>query len=328
MSESAGDDQDLFPRTVGQQLAAARRSQNLELSDVAARTRIPLRHLEAIETGQHNGLPALPYSAGFVKSYANMLGLNGQLLSRAFREEIGDERRAYFEPEAYEPVDASRVPSRLLAMIALGVALLLGMGYLLLRFEGDASDLAKLAADTVQDNRPVPRKPAPPPVPVEPAAPAIPTGPISVVASEDVWVKVSERETGKIYFMNVLPLGQSVVLPEDASDPILRTGRPQSLKVLVGQTELPPIGEPDRLVRAYSLKRDALIAILVPPAAAVEGDNASEPVAVPAAGAPAAAPVPPAFRRTPRRVPAPAAPADEGLPSAEPTTDSGGRAQP
>lgn len=271
------------PRNVGEQLAAERARQQLELSDVAARTRIPLRHLDAIEKGEHDGLPALPYSAGFVKSYANMLGLDGQALSRAFRDQIGGEQRAYFEPEAYEPVDPTRVPSRLLAMVALGVALLLGMAYLLLRFEGDSSDLAKLAADTVQDIRPVPARQPPPSPVVAPAGPAVPTGPISVTASEDAWIKISDREGPRVYFMDVLAAGRSFTLPEDAADPILRTGRPQSLKVLIGTTELPPVGEPDRLVRAYSLKRDALVAIATakPESAVPEAGNASDAGLVP-----------------------------------------------
>ncbi len=276
MSEGADDDRSQVPRSVGEQLAAERARQNLELSDVAARTRIPLRHLEAIESGNHGGLPALPYSAGFVKSYATMLGLDGQTISRAFREQVGEERRAHFEPEAYEPVDPMRVPSRLLAMIALGVALLLGMGYLLLRFEGDNSDLARLAADTVQDVRPVVPAP-PPPAPVaEPAGPVIPTGPITVAATEDVWIKVSERDGSRTYFMDVLGAGQSFTVADDVVDPILRTGRPQALKVLIGGTELPPVGEPDRIVRAYSLKRDALVAIIVPSAVDPANETAPE----------------------------------------------------
>ncbi len=193
MNEGADNERGLFPSSVGEQLAAERVRQKLELADIAARTRIPLRHLEAIENGKHAGLPALPYSAGFVKSYASMLGLDGNKLSREFRSQLGDAQRAHFEPEAYEPVDPSRVPSRLLAMIALGVALLLGMIYLLLRFEGDNSELAKLAADTAQDVRPAVIKPAAPPPPPPVAAPVVPTGPISIVASQDIWIKVTDN---------------------------------------------------------------------------------------------------------------------------------------
>lgn len=329
MSEGADDERGLFPRTVGEQLAAERQRQQLDLSEIAGRTRIPLRHLEAIERGKHADLPALPYSAGFVKTYGNALGLDGQALSRAFREQMGDEKRAHFEPEAYEPVDPSRVPSRLLAMIALGVALLLGMGYLLLRFEGDNSDLAKLAADTVQDVRSAPARPAAAP---PPAAPAIPTGPISVAAVDDVWLKISERDATRTYYMDVLKAGQSFTVPDDVVDPILRTGRPQSVKVSVGDTALPPIGEPDRIVRAYSLKRDALVAILMPPPAVAGAmddgaGNSSVAAPVPAAIiAPKGAdrPAPRRLRRAPRVENPDAIVAD----SAEPISDSDQRPQP
>ncbi len=317
MSEGADDDRGLFPRNVGEQLAAERARQQLELSDVAARTRIPLRHLEAIESGEREGLPALPYSAGFVKSYATMLGLDGQALSRAFRDEVGDAQRAHFEPEAYEPVDPNRIPSRLLAMIALGVALLLGMAYLLLRFEGDSSDLARLAADTVQDNRPIPARPAAP-APV-PAGPVAPTGPISVTATEDVWIKISERDSAMTYFMDVLVAGQSFTLPDNAVDPILRTGRPQSLNVLIGTTELPPVGKPDQLVRFYSLKRDVLVSIVMEaaaaaadPANATDGNVADTPD------------LPEAFRSTPSG----SDPVGDRIGSVEPAPDAGRRREP
>ncbi len=263
MTEGGKDVPALFPRRVGDELAATRTEQKLELVDVASRTRIPERHLRAIEEGKHEGLPAIPYAAGFVKSYANMLGLDGQALSRAFREEMGEERREAFEPQAYEPADPSRVPSRMLAMVALGVALLLGMGYLLLRFEGDSTDLAKLAADTPEEIRPavpVPGVTTPVATPPAPAQPAVPTGGIAVTASEDVWVKISERD-GATYLMGVMKAGDRFDLPATAVDPILRTSRPQVLKVTLGDTELPPIGPPERLVRAYSLKREALVGI-------------------------------------------------------------------
>jgi cytoskeleton protein RodZ len=331
MNEGADDERGLFPSTVGEQLAAERLRQKLDLADIAARTRIPLRHLEAIESGKHDGLPALPYSAGFVKSYANVLGLDGNALSKAFRIQIGDAQRAHFEPEAYEPVDPSRVPSRLLAMIALGVALLLGMVYLLLRFEGDNSDLAKLAADTAQDVRPAVSRPAAPPPP--PAVePAVPTGPISIVASRDIWIKVTDNATGTVLFKEVLKAGQSYVVPEDAADPSLRILMPQLVRVKIGETELPPVGAPDTLVPAYSLKRDALVAIAMA--------NAQAPGAAPdsasngAADLPEASAQPPAAATSlPRRRPGDQTPrvqdpAGSRVDSTQPASDSGQRPRP
>lgn len=274
MSDSAGQNDGPFEQRVGAKLAAERAVQNLELADIASRLRIPLRHLEAIEASKYESLPALPYAAGFVKSYANLLGLDGVALSRAFRDEVGNERRGYFEPEAYEPVDPSRVPSRMLAMVALGVAILLFMGYLLLRFEGDSIDLASLAADTPEEiNGAMPandQAATPPP----PAAPVVPTGPITVAAVErDVWVKITDRADGKTLFRGVIKLGDSYIVPDTAVDPFMRTLLPQYVKVSIGETVLPPVGNPDELVPEYSLKRDALNAIAMAPAPAPASDG-------------------------------------------------------
>lgn len=274
MSEGGKDGEGLFSSTVGAELAATRTAQQLEIAEIARHTRIPARHIEAIERDAYDDLPALPYSAGFVKTYGNMLGLDGQALSRRFRDQIGEVDRATFEPEAYEPADPSRVPSRLLAMVALGVALLLGMAYLLLRFESDNKDLAKLAADTPEEISPALRPKSVVVAPPAPVKPALPTGPIAIAATEDVWIQVSQGDGPKL-FMGVLKAGDRFVVPDTAVDPSLRTGRPQSLKVMIGETALPQIGEPDRLVRAYNLKRDALLVIAGPPAAAAtpEADN-------------------------------------------------------
>ena len=64
---------------VGERLALVRAERGLTLAEVAAATRIPIRHLKTIESGKYDGLPASTYSAGFVKSYARLLDMNGQL---------------------------------------------------------------------------------------------------------------------------------------------------------------------------------------------------------------------------------------------------------
>ena len=81
------------------------------------------------------------------------------------------------------------------------------------------------------------------------------------------------------YYLDTLKAGQSFPVPDGAVDPVLRTGRPEAVKVLIGTTALPPIGEPASLVRAYSLKRDALAAIAAaqPAAAALPAGPAVDP---------------------------------------------------
>jgi cytoskeleton protein RodZ len=82
--------------SVGARLRSAREAHGLSLDDIAARTRVPTRHLKAIEEDAFDQLPAAPYSVGFAKAFADAVGLN--------REEIGREFRA--EKEGYGGSDA------------------------------------------------------------------------------------------------------------------------------------------------------------------------------------------------------------------------------
>ncbi|MET0137909.1 MAG: helix-turn-helix transcriptional regulator, partial [Sphingobium sp.] len=52
------------------QMRAAREAAGLQLTEVAARTRVPLRHLEALERGDFAALPGITYCAGFTRAYA------------------------------------------------------------------------------------------------------------------------------------------------------------------------------------------------------------------------------------------------------------------
>ena len=82
--------------SVGARLRSAREAHGLSLDDIATRTRVPTRHLKAIEEDAFDQLPAAPYSVGFAKAFADAVGLN--------REEIGREFRA--EKEGYGAADA------------------------------------------------------------------------------------------------------------------------------------------------------------------------------------------------------------------------------
>uniref|UniRef100_UPI0013DB8FE4 helix-turn-helix domain-containing protein n=1 Tax=Sandarakinorhabdus rubra TaxID=2672568 RepID=UPI0013DB8FE4 len=115
--------------SVGALLAEARAERGRELADLARETRVPLRHLMAIEADDHSALPALPYALGFVKAYARAVGLEPEAVGARFRAE---NRLAPHVPVAssLEPVDEARLPSRGLAWGALALLVLVlgGLG--------------------------------------------------------------------------------------------------------------------------------------------------------------------------------------------------------
>ncbi|WP_409456254.1 helix-turn-helix domain-containing protein [Sphingomonas sp. J315] len=58
MDGEPGDTPNLFPVKVGEKLRDARLAAGLELADIAGRTRVPQRHLAAIEASDYSGLPS------------------------------------------------------------------------------------------------------------------------------------------------------------------------------------------------------------------------------------------------------------------------------
>ena len=93
---------------VGEQLRLAREAKKLSLEDVAAQTRIPLRHLASIETGDWDNLPAPTYTIGFAKSYASAVGLDRSEVGNQLREEMGGQRFATNASDVFEPADPRR----------------------------------------------------------------------------------------------------------------------------------------------------------------------------------------------------------------------------
>lgn len=247
-------------KRVGERIAEARTALKLELEDIAERSRIPLRHLEAIETSNYDALPAAPYSVGFAKTFARMVGLDGDEIASDFRAERGDMLVQRPEYTPFEPADPSRVPPSLLAMIALGTAIVLLVAYLLWRGTGASEERQRLAAGTSPDVvATAPAKPAPT-GPVKPATALPPRAdaPVVLIATDRVWIKVSEAG-GPTLFMGELASGQRYPVPPDAKDPRLLTGRPQVLRTEIGNHVIPALGIGDRTISNVSLKGPALI---------------------------------------------------------------------
>jgi len=109
------------PTTVGEMLADARQRAGQELSDVAAALRIRLVYLRALEQGEFAELPGPTYASGFLRSYAEYLGLDTMELLRRFRAEVaGRDRPA----ELYFPTPTSegRAPGGTILLATLIVA--------------------------------------------------------------------------------------------------------------------------------------------------------------------------------------------------------------
>jgi transcriptional regulator with XRE-family HTH domain len=86
-------------KKIGEVLKAARIEQKRELSEIAEATKIMERYLEAIEAGNPSELPSEAYFMLFSKNYAQLLGLDPQLLQEV---EMDSQMGRFVESEEYE----------------------------------------------------------------------------------------------------------------------------------------------------------------------------------------------------------------------------------
>ena len=121
--------------TVGEELKSARARMGMSLSDLAAETRVPMRHLESIERSEFSALPGHTYTVGFVRSYARAVALDDIAIVNALRAELssGGHQRYAAPLQNYEPADPARVPSKTLAWTAAAVAALVLAAYLIFK---------------------------------------------------------------------------------------------------------------------------------------------------------------------------------------------------
>jgi cytoskeletal protein RodZ len=73
---------------IGQKLKTARDGLGLSLSQIHERTKIPFNHLQSIDNGLSDDLPEPVYVSGFIKRYAECVGLNGPQLVAEYKEEV------------------------------------------------------------------------------------------------------------------------------------------------------------------------------------------------------------------------------------------------
>jgi hypothetical protein len=121
---------------IGNALRTSRERQGIELGEVERETRIRARYLAALESEQFELLPARAYAKGFLRVYADFLGLDGRLIVAEFNARFPDAEQPELAPAQVSmnvaPVWARRPPVLLVSVAVLAVALL---GVVAWRFE-------------------------------------------------------------------------------------------------------------------------------------------------------------------------------------------------
>jgi cytoskeleton protein RodZ len=127
LREISGDSETPL-ETVGQDLRTARLRRGEDLATVSRALKIRKEHLEAVEEDRIESLPGKTYAIGFVRSYANYLGLDTTAMVERFKEEISGRHGDQSPAMALIPDDETRHLPRGWRIVAGVVVLLLGYG--------------------------------------------------------------------------------------------------------------------------------------------------------------------------------------------------------
>ncbi len=246
----------LLPRRPGERLRDARVAHGLTLEDIATRTRIPMRHLESIETGEYSGLPSITYAMGFTKSYARTVGLDEVEIAREVRSDVAGSWDRTPPRMPYEIADPKRVPSPGLAFGGVVVAVLLVIAAAI----WFGTDLFRGGPDApVSTDTPVATVDVPPPGTTVSETPPSANGQVTLTATDVVWVRVYDA-TGRALFEKEMAAGERYDVPGDANGAMINVGRPDKLAVTVNGSGVPPLGDGRVAIRDVPITAAALLA--------------------------------------------------------------------
>ena len=180
----------------GASFKKARESKGIPLDRIAAETRISSRFLQAIENEDFHVLPGGIFTRGFIRSYAERVGLDPE-------QAVADYEKLSEVREPSEPVVTAGAPARkinrqLYPVAIGGLILLIVIFYIVTRDSGSPPETASLPTAPV--SQPVTPSTQPAPVPevavaapeVAASAPAPSTDALAldVEAKETTWIKV------------------------------------------------------------------------------------------------------------------------------------------
>jgi cytoskeletal protein RodZ len=242
---------------IGNSLREARLRQGLDFPEIEQATKVRPKYLRALEDEQFDILPGQTYVKGFLRTYAEYLGLDGQLY-------VDEYNSRYVHADEETPLRTRSAPSLgrggpqfessvvLVAIAAIGILTLLV--FAAWRF---GSDTPKTGIPDFS-TRPPASKPKPPPPPRRTAPAKRAKLTISAVSGNSVVEVYGGSLAGKQLFKGTVEDGHSIRFTKNRRY-ILRMGTPDNLEVVVNGDfkNLPARGPATVLVTANSIRRVA-----------------------------------------------------------------------
>jgi len=220
---------------IGNSLREARLRQTLDFPEIEQATKIRGKYLRALEDEQFDVLPAQTYVKGFLRSYAEYLGLDGQLYVDEYNSRfVVGEEESPARPRRVAPAPSRgvQVQSRVVLLTLLGIASVTAL-VIVAWTRGEPQKKEPVGLGNSATQKPVVSNP-----PVKTNAVRL----IVTAKRGNCWLEVhSGSATGRILFQGTLERGQKKLFT--GRKLWITLDRPESLStILNGHTRLLPGG--------------------------------------------------------------------------------------
>lgn len=125
--------------TVGMYLKYTRLSQKKTLDAVSKTLCIRKIYLKAIEESDFKELPPVPYGTGFIRSYAEYLGLNSDRIVQCYKEEAMPQKDEH-TVHIVKKHSGLTIPNKKQILIGIGAVLVIYLTWLLLNFKFETTE--------------------------------------------------------------------------------------------------------------------------------------------------------------------------------------------
>lgn len=241
------------PTSFGQLLKREREMRGVSLSEIAAKTRIGVRFLDAIEKDQWDKLPAGVFPRAFVREYARELGLDEKkvLTDLAFYTGFKPTHVEREAPQREQSLQHSAVSGAAFAVVVSAVGLLIVAPAL--RRQAVDPGLAAAPAPLVAPVQVASVEPVPPHAATQPAA-AEPVK-LTLTATEDCWIGLDMG--GDRVVNQILKKGESFSI-DATEDATLAVGNAGGLLIAFGGGPPRPLGARGEVKRRIPLSPASL----------------------------------------------------------------------
>jgi cytoskeletal protein RodZ len=216
---------------IGTSLREARLRQGLDFPELEQATKIRGKYLRALEDEQFDLLPAQTYVKGFLRSYADYLGLDGQLYVDEYnsRYVVGEDVAPFRARRAAPRARSPRIQSRVVLLTLLGIAVVTALVIVAwTRGNPEQQNVVGLTS---------PSSTAPATTPARPSTPAR----VRLVVRASLgssWLRV--QRGSRVLFQNWLDLNQVAVFTGRSLRVEARTPDALSLKLNGKKVTFPP----------------------------------------------------------------------------------------